>query len=296
MKRLLGVIRSAIKRLDRADTIFLRWVPPAVKRYFARLLFRILGTVASRASGSGLHLSVPPTSHYLDLLAGRHEPEVLALLERRIRAGMRVVDIGANVGWFTLHMARHVGPTGRVWAVEPAPDNLRYLLDNVERNGYEQVQVVAAAAGAERRLARLVLRDDSRRSGFYTRTRQTAGRTVEIPVLPLEEIVPAPVDLIKIDAEGADVEVLEGMGRLLEGSPDLALIVEWHPDHLEAAGRRPDELPELLAARGFELFVPQPDGTSRPLRQAPELIPGRPGGPPYVNLLALRVSREGSES
>jgi len=70
--------------------------------------------------------------------------------------------------------------------------------------------------------------------------------------VPLDDLVEAAPDLVKIDVEGAEVDVLAGMRRLLR-HPAIQLIVEWHPRLQEAAGFPPDLLPRMLVGEGFEL-------------------------------------------
>src|SRR5690606_4619296 len=76
---------------------------------------------------------------------------------------------------------------------------------------------------------------------------------VQVAVAPLDEIVPGLPDLVKIDVEGAELEVLAGMDRIL-AAPHLRLIVEWHPLLQGSAGHAPDALPNALLGRGFHLY------------------------------------------
>lgn len=82
-------------------------------------------------------------------LLGEFEPHIRTLIRRYLRPGMVAVDVGANIGLHTLQMARAVGPQGRVYAVEPAPDNLKYLKRNIALNRLSQVEVLPWAASSE---------------------------------------------------------------------------------------------------------------------------------------------------
>lgn len=285
-QRLVRGAHTWIKRLDRADLPLLRRVPSRWKRGLVATFFRLAAPLAARGT-RGPRLSAPSNRHYLEVLAGRHEPEVLALLQRELAPGMTVLDVGANIGYFTIHMARLVGPGGRVWALEPSPDNLVHLLANVARHGEGRVQVLATAAGRERRTAALQLREDSRRTALGT----GSGGTLEVPVIPLDELFGGPraeagIHLVKIDTEGADLEVLQGMEGLLRDHPRLRLVVEWHPERLQLAGQDPDALPDFLLRHGFEVFTMAPDGSRTPFRR--EAFTGG-----YLNLYAVRPG-EGS--
>jgi FkbM family methyltransferase len=85
------------------------------------------------------------------LCGAPYEPITIQWLANVLRPGMVVVDVGAHVGYFTMVMARGVGESGRVYSVEPASDNLRFLRSNIERNRAANVIVVPYAAGAEKR-------------------------------------------------------------------------------------------------------------------------------------------------
>jgi FkbM family methyltransferase len=77
------------------------------------------------------------------------EPEMTEEFRRRVKPGMTLADIGANVGYYTILASRLVGPTGKVLAFEPDEDNLAYLRKNLAENGCGNVQVYPFAVGAK---------------------------------------------------------------------------------------------------------------------------------------------------
>jgi hypothetical protein len=113
----------------------------------------------------------------------------------------------------------------------------------------------------------------------------------QVAVLPLDELVEGRADVVKIDVEGAEIDVLEGMTRLLR-SPPKALIVEWHPVLQAMAGYRPDELPHWFLGRGWRLLAASHTSTREltaadvPRTTAGLLRSGRP-----VELLAEPTAR-----
>lgn len=166
-----------------------------------------------------------------------------ALIDARVSRGDTIIDVGANIGAVALHAARKVGPAGRVFAIEPAPDNVRVLRANVSRNQLPQVTVIEAAAGSRRETRTLYVRGEvSAVNSFYPES-VYASVTAEtiVQVVPLDDICDQPVALVKIDVEGAELDVLAGMRRLL-GQPGLTLIAEWHPLLQRAAGHPVDAL------------------------------------------------------
>lgn len=138
------------------------------------------------------------------------------------------VDVGACIGRHALAYARAAGPHGRVIAVEPQPDNYRLLERNVSSNGYSQVQCVAAALGAHNGEAWLRF-DRETSTGSLVRD-LPLRRKVRVMTLDrlLESVGVTAVDLVKIDAEGAELDVLEGSQGILSQSPKARVLVELH--------------------------------------------------------------------
>lgn len=171
-----------------------------------------------------------------------------------LRPGAVVVDAGANIGYNTVFFARKVGDGGRVVAVEPADDNLKVLRDNVLRNRLTNVTIAPVAAGRVRETRSFYLRGDiSAVNSFYQESvYANVTGVVSVPVEPLDDLISGEADLVKIDVEGAELDVLAGMTRLLR-SPRIRLVVEWHPLLQEKAGFSAEQLPRMLLASGFTL-------------------------------------------
>ena len=176
------------------------------------------------------------------------------LIDAAVRPGATVVDVGANIGYNAIYAARHVGPSGRVIAVEPAADNLAVLERNIAASGLRNVSVARVAAGSGRGSRDFFLRGDiSAVNSFFPESCYSAVTgVVQVPVAPVDDLVEGEADLVKIDVEGAELDVLAGMSRLLR-NPRLTLIVEWHPALQEAAGYDAEALPRWLIDRGFSL-------------------------------------------
>ena len=180
------------------------------------------------------------------------EPEVLAALRRWVKAGDTVVDIGANIGYFTAHMARLVGDSGVVHAFEPEPGNHTLLVANMRANGLGQVQVHAAALGAQAGTATLYT---SEYNGGMHRLYDSVcctGQVVEVPVQRLDEVLAdVRIDLIKIDVEGYEPAALQGAQGCLRANPALKIITEYCPASMLEAGGQPHEMLVALHAIGL---------------------------------------------
>jgi FkbM family methyltransferase len=176
------------------------------------------------------------------------------MLDTLIEPGATVVDVGANIGYNTLYAVYRTGPKGRVYAIEPAQDNLAVLYANLFANSLTNVIVLPYAAGSLWELRRFFLRGDvsAVNSLFQDNFYAPVTDTVEVLAAPLDELIAEMPDLVKIDVEGGELDVLHGMPRILQHNA-LRLIVEWHPTLQQAAGYAADELPRYLLAQGFTL-------------------------------------------
>ncbi len=209
--------------------------------------------VSHDVSFAGARLHVPGSvAIRLSTVLGNRR--IHRLMDPFLRPGAVVVDAGANIGYNTVYLAQRVGPTGRVIAVEPAADNLTVLRGNLSRNHLTNVTVAAVGAGRVSETRSFYLRGDiSAVNSFYQESvYANVTDVVTIPVEPLDALVDGDADLVKIDVEGAELDVLGGMTRLLR-SRALRLVVEWHPLLQEKAGYEPDALPMMLFDAGFSL-------------------------------------------
>jgi FkbM family methyltransferase len=193
----------------------------------------IATTWGARIVASSRDLSLMP-----DLVAhGVYDVPFTRFLQRELRPGDVVLDVGANIGVFTLLAAQLVGPQGRVVSYEPDPDNLVLLRDNISMNYVARwvdvvPQAVAADAGAvtlHRTLrfqgnSSLVEHDAGYRAAFAVDEHDTV--TVEAVTLDAAAGDFARIDLVKIDVEGAEHLVLAGMQRLLESGVIRRVSVE----------------------------------------------------------------------
>lgn len=176
------------------------------------------------------------------------EPEVVHLMMRAIKPGDTVIDGGANLGYFTLLLSRLVGPSGHVIAIEPSPPNLAKLRHNLEINKIQNVEVVAKALWPKSGEALpFYLTEYGGYDSLFSHDKVTG--TVEVETITLRDvilqnIVPA---LIKLDIEGAEVEVLQCGFR-----PGLFVIAEAHETSIEI-------LRTVMA--GHDTYVLHPDGS-----------------------------------
>lgn len=160
---------------------------------------------------------------------------------QRLRPGQQAIDVGAAAGSVTQTMAQAVGPTGRIWAIEPDPSRSPVDL--------AWVTWLPLAAWSHRDTATLFL--DNEQSSFW-RTLVSHDQSVDVVVDTLDALVPERVDLIKVDTQGSEMEVLAGAERHLQECP--IWILELWPRGLTAAGSSALALFGLLRACGYDLY------------------------------------------
>jgi len=180
----------------------------------------------------GYHLVLGPDDRNA-YLVNRHERPIVDVLEQLSRPGMRVLDVGAHVGYFTLLLSTLVGPEGRVYALEPNPLNLAKLRAMLAVNGLTNVAVFPVAATDRTGEGEFVTERTGQMGhlalGSCPREAQSlvVVQTARIDDLAREHKI-GRIDLIKIDVEGAERQVLHGMAELLAASKPI-VICEWHP-------------------------------------------------------------------
>ena len=198
--------------------------------------------------GSGFVLQLDDWIPYQVFLTGMYAVEASAtrFFHTLLRPGMVVLDVGANIGYYTLQAAVRVGPGGQVHAFEPVAASHARLVQNVRLNELTNVAAVRAAAGSRRGSGVIHLQTDATRGmrGSRLGRSDATGLTEAVDVIPLDDYVnesgiPA-VDVVKIDVEGHELEVLQGMeGILARGSPHVMLeVVEEPSPHSSGTSRR----------------------------------------------------------
>jgi FkbM family methyltransferase len=191
------------------------------------------------------------------------EPEETAFFERVLQPGMRVVDCGANVGYFTLLASRLVGAEGHVLAVEPEPRNLALLRANLWRNACTNATVAPVASYS---YTGYVAFDAS--SANHGDFRVAAGDAVRgrapllVPCARLDDLLPdAAVDVLKLDVQGSEQYTVLGMHGLLERSPGLLGLIELAPWLVRETGDDPLAVLSLYLSLGLTLSLLRPDGS-----------------------------------
>ena len=205
------------------------------------------------------------------ILRDRFENAERCFVEKYLQPGMTVLDIGAHHGFYTLLAAQKVGPGGRVIAFEPSPREREKLFRHLRLNGCTNVQVESLALGGREGLAELFVVNGKETGCNSLRPPQVPQPTevLEVPVGRLDSYlerqrVPG-VDFIKMDVEGAELEVLRGAAELLGRRPRPVILCEVQDARTQPWGYAAKEIVEFLRGFGYRWFQPVPEGGLRPL-------------------------------
>lgn len=196
-----------------------------------------------------------------------HEKNTTKLFQKVLQPGNTFLDLGANVGYFSLLAARLVGKTGKVFSFEPEPTNFHYLTQNLRINNYDQVRPEPKAVSDSPGLVKLYICPYD--SGHHTINQPEGIRSyrpeydyrqeqfIEVEKVRLDDYFPdLHVDVIKMDVEGAELLALAGMDRLIRRHENLQMFVEFFPLLIRKMGGSPEEfIRRLLEDYHFSAFV-----------------------------------------
>jgi FkbM family methyltransferase len=207
-------------------------------------------------------------------------------LTGQVKPGMNVLDVGANQGLYSLLLARLVGRGGRVFSFEPDPILYDVFRRNIDANGATNITVFNTAlsnsAGAatlyrcpfnsgDNRLARGDLSD--------------SAEFVTVQTARLDDLLPSQrIDFAKVDVQGWERSVFEGMGETFSRNPDMHVLFEFWPKGLRLAGTEPESLLALLRRSGFSIY--ELDGHRVKPAPVAEGFADSIRGARYTNLLA----------
>lgn len=204
---------------------------------------------------------------------GTQERKSEDLWTRMVKGSSAVLDVGANIGIFTLLAAKGAGPSARILAFEPVPSTFAQLKKNVELNHSANVECLPAAAWDSVTRLRMACDDPLGHCGIYgVDVRGREGSEVEVDALTLDGVAEAhqlsKVDAIKLDIEGAELRALRGAtGLLRRDKPKLLLEVD--SGMMARFGYSPPDLGEYLCSMGYECYDVQEDNRAQPARSAP---------------------------
>lgn len=175
-------------------------------------------------------------------------------MREKIKPGMTVLDIGANIGFYTRLFSSLVTDRGKVYAFEPDTLNFRYLSREVEdcKNVILENAAVADSSGK----ITLFISDDIN-IDHKTYDNGEMRRTVEVKSIRMDDYLTEKekIDFIKIDIQGYDYFALKGCQELISRNPEIVIFGEFWPSALNDAGVNPESYIELLEELGLNVHL-----------------------------------------
>lgn len=194
----------------------------------------------------------------LNLHIRPYEPMEIDWIIKHVKSGDFVLDIGANIGYHTLILSKIVGKTGRVYSFEPEPNNFKLLKKNLTINNCDNVILVNSAVGNEDGKLKLFLSNPKFKgaNGMHRTypSKYSSGETTDVDVVSLDNYLDSTVkkklSFIKIDAEGSELPIIQGMQTILPNSK-LFMLLEFVPSCIREKGDDPYEIISILQKNDF---------------------------------------------
>lgn len=186
---------------------------------------------------------------------GSHENFETDIVKKIIKKGDIVIDIGSNIGYYTLIFAKLVGDTGKIYAFEPDQTNFSLLKKNVEINGYQNVMLENKIVANSNSQMSLFL--DKENLGAHSIIPHDDALQVKVDSVKLDDYLKGfneKINFIKMDIEGGEAEALKGMVTILQNSNELKIMSEFNPPLLKKFGLEHEEYIRTFQKFGFDVF------------------------------------------
>lgn len=220
----------------------------------ARSLLRDRNVVIRNGAGKGLRFNVGASN--IDYALGRNELPVQEAVQRVLEPAGVFYDIGANVGFFTVIAAAVSGPRGRVLAFEPVPENARLVRRNAELNGFATVEVHEVAIARTSGEGELLLAEYAGGAALAEAPPPPDLKgSIRVRTMSVDDLVEGggpPPDVVKIDVEGAEIAVFEGMARSVQRYRP-AILYEVDAADANGLAERAAQCAAWLYGRGYDV-------------------------------------------
>ncbi|CAN5148991.1 hypothetical protein BH11BAC6_BH11BAC6_11960 [soil metagenome] len=187
----------------------------------------------------------------------------IQFLKNFLQPGDMFIDIGANIGLFSLYAAKHVGESGTVISFEPTPDIYKRFNENIELNHFNNVNPVNIGLSDSKTSLRLQVSENGL-DGWNTFAKSSDSMftgSIEVPVDTLDNFIAdnnIPLNklrFIKIDVEGWEIPVIKGALQTINVHDDIILMVEFTESNAAAAGYNISDLYNIVVEQGFKWYV-----------------------------------------
>jgi len=181
------------------------------------------------------------------------EPLETEVVKKEIKEGDVAVDIGANIGYYTLIFAKLVGKKGLVYAFEPDLDNFEILKKNIKLNNYNNVILINKAVSNKNGKLKLYL-SEKNLADHYSFDSNDGRKSIDVDCVSIDEYFrDIKIDFIKMDIQGYEYIVFDGMRETLKNNNDLKIVTEFYPMGIFLSGRNSKNYLKALLSYGFNI-------------------------------------------
>ncbi|PYX38280.1 MAG: hypothetical protein DMG81_12265 [Acidobacteria bacterium] len=205
---------------------------PAIRTLAKSCIVLLLGSESRprtilRGLARGYRICVSPKEN-LGYLLGTSEPHLQKIIREYVRPGDTVYDIGANIGYVSLSLSKQVGRSGRVVAFEPIPQNAEAFRENVRNNQLQNVRLLEAAASDARGNTVIRLAENASTASLVWHRNDPSAIELHVDTVLIDELVETgelgPPSFVKIDVEGSEGLVVQGMHRTIAAAKPVVFI------------------------------------------------------------------------
>ena len=281
-----NLYRKSIKKMSRGRGLgknpFIKNILKNIKGNLKTEFTEIQGSKMFLDPGDSLDLSINGVYGELDT----------QIVREQIKEGDIVIDVGANIGYYTLIFAQLVGKSGKVFAFEPEPKNFEILKKNIAINNYDNVIVEQKIVSEKNGKMKLYV-SNSDIVGHRIQQMRDLENFVEVESVTLDDYMKKlslddKVNFIKIDVEGFEPNVLEGSKKVLEKNNHLKIFTEFNREVVKKYGTEPKKMIDLLYEKGFEIYLPNYKENKINLTNADELLTSKETLLENINLLCKK--------
>lgn len=217
---------------------------------------------------------------------GYKDKQEIQHINKLVKPGQTIIDIGANIGFFSMLFSKLVGLDGKVFCFEPDSTNFRHLNRNV--GNYSNITLIKGAVGPFHGTTRMYYSDNLNVDHRTYRPEKFASSDI-VDMYSLDEFIPVDqkVDLIKMDIQGFEMKAFSGMKRLLERQENICIISEFWPYGLKLSGSSGHEMINFLIGLRFKIFIFTENGLV-PIQQLDPAFIYKVEENTYFNLFAQR--------
>ena len=191
---------------------------------------------------------------------GIYEKETTEYFLENVSEGDVVLDIGANIGYFTLLFASSVGKEGKVFSFEPEPSNFEILKKNVKTNNFQNVVLENGAVSNSMGTTELYLSEKAAGQHRIYKSKDVSENHISVKTIRLDDFFNTnpffeKISFIKLDAEGSEFGVLKGMEKILSQNKTIKLIMEFSPRQIIDYGANPIDQLQYLKNLEFNFYT-----------------------------------------